>query len=65
MMTTEDFSDCLYEFLCNDPDEIDDDITSLPPKKMFDWTNDFLDVKCTDPFCTKIHPKDNEYYVPE
>jgi len=34
-------------------------------EKMFDWTNDFPDVKCTDPNCTKIHPEDNEYYVPE
>jgi len=34
-------------------------------EKMFPWTNDFPDVKCTDPNCTKIHPEDNEYYVPE
>ena len=25
-------------------------------EKMFDWTNDFPDVKCTNPNCTKIHP---------
>ena len=34
-------------------------------EKMFDWTNDFPDVKCRGPNCTKIHPEDNEYYVPE
>ena len=34
-------------------------------EKMFAWTNDFPDVKCTDPNCTQVHPEDNEYYVPE
>ena len=34
-------------------------------EKMFDWTNDFPDVKCTNPNCTKIHPEDTKYYVPE
>ena len=34
-------------------------------EKMFDWTNDFPDVKCTNPNCKKIHPEDTKYYVPE
>ena len=35
------------------------------PEKMFSWTNDFSDVKCTDPKCTQVHPQNNEYYVPK
>jgi len=29
-------------------------------EKMFPWTNDFPDVKCTDPNCTQCRLEDNE-----
>jgi len=53
-----------YQCKCDVDQDEELDAVCLP-KKMFSWTNDFSDVKCTDPNCTQVHPEDNEYYVPE
>ena len=53
-----------YQCKCDVDQDEELDAVCLP-KKMFSWTNDFPDVKCTDPNCTQVHPEDNEYYVPE